>query len=97
MSGPALPGTKTALGSDIEPVLILSYMLSDHWSAELGLGLPYKHELFGDGAIAGSGKLGTAEVLPPTAYIRYRFRNPKTAFRPYVGLGFTYAYSNHAR
>ncbi len=92
VSAPALPGTKTAVGSDTKPVLILSYMLTDNWSAELGLGLPYKHDLFGDGAIAGSGKLGTSEVLPPTAFIQYRFLDAKTAFRPYVGLGITYAY-----
>jgi outer membrane protein len=92
VSAPALPGTKTAVGSDTKPVLILSYMLTDNWSAELGLGLPYKHDLFGDGAIAGTGKLGSSEVLPPTAFIQYRFLDAKAAFRPYVGLGITYAY-----
>jgi len=56
------------------------------------LGLPYKHNLLGDGAIKGTGVLGTSEVLPPTVFAQYRFLDAKSAFRPYVGLGLTYAY-----
>ena len=66
-------------------------MLTDNVSAEIDLGLPYKHDLYGAGTIDGTGKLATAEVLPPTAFIQYRFLPANSVFRPYVGLGITYA------
>ncbi|MGK5057619.1 OmpW/AlkL family protein [Janthinobacterium sp. LB2P49] len=92
ISAPALPGTKADVKSDTKPILTFAYMVTDNISAELDLGVPYKHELVGDGAIKGTGKLGTAEVLPPTAFIQYRFFQPNAMIRPYVGAGITYAY-----
>ena len=32
------------------------------------------------------------QALPPTAFVQYRFFQPTSAFRPYVGIGVTYAY-----
>ncbi|UQV46747.1 outer membrane beta-barrel protein [Janthinobacterium lividum] len=92
ISAPALPGTKADVKSDTKPILTFAYMVTDNISAELDLGVPYKHDLVGDGAIKGTGKLGTAEVLPPTAFIQYRFFQPNAMIRPYVGAGITYAY-----
>jgi outer membrane protein len=91
VSAPALPHTKTDVGSDTQPRFTIGYMLTDNISAELDLGLPYKHNLYGAGAINGTGKLATSEVLPPTAFIQYRFLKPDAVVRPYVGLGITYA------
>jgi outer membrane protein len=91
VSAPAQPGTKTDVGSDTKPRFAIAYMLTDNVSAEIDLGLPYKHELYGAGTIDGTGKLATAEVLPPTAFIQYRFLPANSVFRPYVGLGITYA------
>ncbi|TFW20712.1 OmpW/AlkL family protein [Duganella callida] len=91
VSAPALPGTKTDVESDTKPRFTIGYMLRDNISVELDLGLPYKHDLLGAGAIQGTGKLATAEVLPPTAFIQYRFLPANATFRPYVGLGVTYA------
>src|SRR5471032_1807665 len=91
VSAPALPGTKADVGSDTKPRFAIAYMITDNVSAEVDLGLPYKHELSGAGAIQGTGKLGSAEVLPPTAFIQYRFLPANSMFRPYVGLGLTYA------
>ncbi|MET3118015.1 outer membrane protein [Undibacterium sp. GrIS 1.8] len=92
LSAPALPGTKADVGTDTEAVLVGSYMFTDNISAEVAIGVPYKHELRGAGAIAGTGKIGTTEVLPPTIFAQYRFFEPKSLLRPYVGLGLTYAY-----
>ncbi|ELX10985.1 outer membrane protein W [Janthinobacterium sp. HH01] len=91
VSAPALPGTKADVGTDTKPRFAIAYMLTDNISAELDLGLPYKHDLIGAGAIEGTGKLGTSEVLPPTAFVQYRFLPANSMFRPYVGLGITYA------
>ncbi len=92
VSAPALPGSKVAVGSDTQPVLIFAYGLSDNISAEVALGLPYTHKLYGAGSIEGTGQLGTVDVLPPTAFIQYRFFQPEATVRPFVGLGLTYAY-----
>lgn len=97
ISAPALPGTKADVNSDTKPRFTIGYMYTDNISAELDLGLPYKHDLVGDGAIAGTGKLGSAEVLPPTAFVQYRFLPANSMFRPYVGLGITYAYYQKER
>jgi len=91
VSAPALPGTKADVGSDTKPRFAIAYMVTDNIAAELDLGLPYKHDLIGAGAIQGTGKLGTSEVLPPTAFVQYRFLPANSMFRPYVGLGITYA------
>ena len=91
VSAPALPGTKADVGSDTKPRFAIAYMVTDNVSTEIDLGLPYKHELTGAGSIQGTGKLGTAEVLPPTAFVQYRFLPANSLFRPYVGLGITYA------
>jgi outer membrane protein len=92
LSAPALPGTKVAVGSDSEPILVGAYGITDNFSVEIPLGLPYKHDLFGDGAIKGTGKLGSSQVLPVTVLGQYRFFEPSAQVRPYVGLGLTYAY-----
>jgi outer membrane protein len=91
VSAPALPGTKTDVDSDTKPRFAVAYMVTDNIAAELDLGLPYKHNLYGAGAIQGTGKLGTSEVLPPTVFIQYRFLPANSMFRPYAGLGITYA------
>ena len=92
MSPSALPGTKMDVGSDTQPIVTVGYMYSDNVSVELALGLPYKHDLIGDGAIRGTGKLATVEALPPTLFLQYRFLQAQSKFRPYAGLGLTYAY-----
>jgi outer membrane protein len=97
VSAPALPGTKADVDPDTKPRFAIAYMITDNISGEIDLGLPYKHDLVGDGSIAGTGKLGDSEVLPPTAFIQYRFLPANAAFRPYVGLGITYAYFQKER
>lgn len=91
MSAPALPGTKADVGGDTEPIFAINYILSDHLSTTLVLGTPYKHDISGAGAINGVGKIGTAEVLPPVVFLQYHFLEPKSAFRPYAGVGLGYA------
>jgi len=92
VSAPALPETKADVGPDTKPIFSGGYMLTDNISTELVLGVPYKHELYGAGSIEGTGKLGTAEALPPTWFLQYRMFEANAMVRPYAGLGFTYAY-----
>ena len=92
ISAPALPGTKADVGNDMQPVVILSYSFTDNLSVEGALGTPYKHQIYGAGAITGVGSVGTVEALPPTLFAQYRFFAPTATFRPFVGIGATYAY-----
>jgi outer membrane protein len=92
ISAPALPFTKADVKSDIQPVIIVAYGLTDNISLEGALGTPYKHKIMGAGSIAGTGELGTVEALPPTLFAQYRFFSPSATFRPFVGIGATYAY-----
>ncbi|UGQ45809.1 OmpW/AlkL family protein [Massilia endophytica] len=97
VSAPALPNTKADVGTDTKPILNIGYYITDNWAAELDLGIPYRHDVYGAGAIEGTGKLGTADVLPPTAFLQYHFFQPNTFIRPYVGVGLTYAYFRRER
>lgn len=97
ISAPALPFTKADVKSDIQPVLIVAYGITDNISLEGALGTPYKHKIIGAGSIAGTGELGTVQALPPTLFAQYRFFSPTATFRPFVGIGATYAYFMKAR
>jgi outer membrane protein len=92
LSAPAFPGMKTDVDSDTQPALVVGYMYTDHVSAELNLAAPYRSDLSGAGSISGTGKLGSADMLLPGVFAQYRFLDAKSLFRPYVGLGLTYAY-----
>jgi outer membrane protein len=92
ISAPALPGSKGDVSSDTQPVLVIDYGLTDNISVETALGTPYKHKIYGAGAISGVGQLGTVQALPPTIFLQYRFFQPSAMVRPFVGAGVSYAY-----
>ena len=92
LSSPSIPGTKIDVKSASSVVFTAAYMLTDAWSLEFYAGLPYEHEVVGDGTIKGVGKLGTVKQVSPTLFGQYRFFEAGSAFRPYLGLGLTYAY-----
>lgn len=91
LSQPSLPGSRAGVGRDTGPVFGAAHGLTDNVSVELDLGLPFKHKLYGAGALAGMGELGTVKVLPPTVLLQYRWFHPDAAVRPYAGLGATWA------
>jgi outer membrane protein len=91
LSPPSLPGTKIDIKSANAPIITLAYMFTDNWSGEFLAGLAYKHDIVGAGAIEGVGKIGSVHQISPTLLGQYRFLAPDSPFRPYVGLGITYA------
>lgn len=91
ISAPALPNSLGDVSKDTQPVAVITYGLTDNISVESAIGTPYKHKLYGAGAIAGTGQLGTVKALPAIALLQYRFFEPTSMIRPYVGLGVTYA------
>ncbi len=91
LSAPSLAGTKTDVSSSTRLGGGITYMYTDHLAVDLPLALPFKHELTGDGAIAGVGKIGEVKAMPMTVFAQYRFGEANAQFRPYVGAGPTYA------
>lgn len=91
ISAPALPHSQGDVDSNTQPVLVVTYSFTDNFSLEGAIGTPYKHNIYGAGAIAGAGKLGSVEVLPPTLFAQYRFFSPSSVVRPFIGFGPTYA------
>jgi outer membrane protein len=92
LSAPSLPGSKVDVKKATSLIATATYMLTDQVSVEAYLGLPYKHDIVGDGSLTGVGKIGSVKQVSPTVFAQYRFRAPDAGFRPYVGIGLTYAY-----
>ncbi|MCA0177389.1 MAG: outer membrane beta-barrel protein [Proteobacteria bacterium] len=91
LSPPALPDTRIDVEAKTALIFTAAYMWTDNVSFEFFGGLPYKHDIVGDGAIEGI-KLGKVKQVSPTLLAQYRFGRPDDMFRPYVGAGVTYAY-----
>lgn len=85
-------GTQADVAADSQLSGGITYMLTDNVSVDLPLALPFKHKLLGAGVLAGAGELGSVQALPFVVFLQYRFLEANAKFRPYVGLGATYAY-----
>jgi len=87
------PGcTRSEVSSNTQLAGGVTYMYTDHMSVDVPLATPFKHALTGAGSMAGAGKVGEVQALPMTVFFQYRFLEANAKFRPYVGLGLTYAY-----
>jgi len=92
LSAPSLPGTQIDVKDATAAFATVTYMLTDNVAVQTFLGGPYRHDIVGAGSIAGVGKIGEVRQISPTVMAQYRFFDAKSMFRPYVGLGVTYAY-----
>lgn len=81
---------KVDVASDTRLTAAVGYMVTNHISLHLPLGLGFKHDVFGAGILAGVGKVADTRALPITLLAQYRFMEADARFRPYVGAGFTY-------
>lgn len=97
LSAPSFAGTKASVGSDLQPTAGVTWMWSNNISLDLPLAAGFTHQITGDGAIAGVGKIGEVKALPATVLAQYRFFAPDAAVRPYLGIGPTYARFYDAR
>lgn len=97
LTAPSLVGTKSSVGNSTRVSGGITYMLDNNISIDVPLAVPFKHDISGDGAIAGVGKIADVKALPATLLAQWRFMDATSAFRPYVGAGITYAYFFGAR
>jgi outer membrane protein len=91
LSSPSFAGTRALVGANMQPTGGVTWMWTGNLSLDLPLAAGFKHDITGDGAIAGVGKIGEVKALPATLLVQYRFGSPDAAVRPYVGAGPTYA------
>lgn len=91
LTAPSLAGTKASIGSSTRLSGGITYMVDNNLSIDVPVALPFQHDISGDGAILGAGKIGDVKALPVTALAQWRFMEPTSSFRPYVGIGITYA------
>lgn len=81
-------GSDLSYSDSVIPELDITYYMTDNIAAELILGTTYAN-IYGEGALAGLGKVGKTWVLPPTLTLQYHFTD-FGAFKPYVGAGVNY-------
>ncbi len=91
LTASSLPGTQIDSDGDTRLAGGITYMLTNNWSVEVPLALPFTHNLTGAGAIQGVGKIGETRSLPMSVFAQYRFGEASAQFRPFVGAGPTYA------
>ncbi len=97
LSAPSLPGTKIDVQDNTQLTGAVNYSLTDNIVIHLPLGLGFKHNVVGAGAIAGVGTIATTKALPITLIGQYRFMEANAQLRPYVGAGLSYVkfYKTH--
>ena len=82
--------TQVDVNSNTQLTGAVNYMATDHLALHLPLGMGFKHEVRGAGAIVGVGKLVDTRALPITLIAQYRFMEANARFRPYLGAGLSY-------
>jgi outer membrane protein len=90
LSAPSAAGVQMDVGTDTQPMLQLTHMLDDHWAVAVPLGRGFTHALYGAGAIANVGQIGTVSAQPFSVFGQYRFGEPQARWRPYAMLGLSY-------
>ncbi len=92
----AFPGTGAGVGSSDTLGLSFGYFITDNISTELEVGIPPSFDLNGEGELSPYGKLGSAKLWSPALLFKYYFNKPDAKFRPYAGIGVTYAWFTDA-
>lgn len=91
LTAPSLAGTKASIGNSSRLSGGITYMVNDNLAIDVPLAIPFQHDISGDGAILGAGKIGDVKALPATVLAQWRFLEANAPVRPYVGAGLTYA------
>ena len=85
-----IPNVRVGVSNDTRLTGAVNYMVTDHLNLHLPLGLGFRHDVTGDGVLAGFGKVAETKALPVTLIGQYRFFEANAQFRPYLGAGLSY-------
>jgi outer membrane protein len=85
-----IPDAKVDVSNSTRLTAAVNYMVTDHVSLHLPLGLGFRHDVSGAGVLAGVGKVAETRALPITLIAQYRFLDVDARFRPYLGAGLSY-------
>ena len=96
LTAPAPANTQADVGGDTQPTLQLNYQISPSFSVALPLGLGFRHEMVGAGAIDGVGVIGNVKALPVTVFGRYHFNPESRMARGYLAAGISYVHFSDA-
>ncbi len=91
LTAPSIAGSKASINNSTKVSGGITYMLDNSFSIDVPLSAPFQHDISGDGSILGVGKIADVKALPVTLLGQWRFMEPTSAFRPYIGAGITYA------
>lgn len=90
VGGAPVPGGSVSMGDNTTVSFDASYFLTPHFAINAYAGYPPRAHLEGAGTLAPLGALASANYGPLTVSGEYHFSG-LGAFRPYVGVGVTYA------
>lgn len=80
-------GTTVNVGDKGNLTAAVSYFISNQWSAEILLGLPFEHDIY----LKTGEKIGTGKHLPPTISLQRHF-NLSTKLNSYLGIGINHTF-----
>ncbi|MEJ5999432.1 OmpW/AlkL family protein [Paucibacter soli] len=86
----SLPDARLSVG-DVDTLGFgYTYRFAPSWSAELALGLPPTHKVYGEGSLKPFGQISAVQQMPPSAFLNYHFGELLPKLHPFVGLGINY-------
>lgn len=86
-----IPGSGVDISSDVKPGITLSFHVSPHLAIEMLLSPPFELDLLGTGSTASLGTVARFKSWGPVAIAQWRFGSDDQIFRPFAGIGVTYA------
>ncbi len=87
-----IDGVKDAVEVDSAGGVTLTgtYLFHKNFGIEVVGALPFQHDINGDGALKGLGKVGDTKHLPPTVLLQFYPLESNSFVQPYVGVGINY-------
>ncbi len=86
--GTVLPGADADVSTEVIPALTLSYFFNPNIALELFCCFA-KHDIKGEGSIAGLKEIADTWIFPPALTLQYHVTS-LGAFKPYAGVGLQY-------
>lgn len=90
------PATLAGTGSTVNDAdtfgLAYTHFFTDNFALTVDAGVPPKFNLYGEGALEGLGKLGSAKQWSPAVIGKWYFGQAEDKWRPFVGLGVTHVW-----